>query len=759
MSCFSQNILDYFYNIQNTGRIIKPEAIGRAGSKSEGTVIEFSWRVEEGIIKDARFRTFGDVNAIAISSIIATMVVGKDVEEVLTLKPEDILEHLRESKPNYLYFAHLGLEALANAYENYIKKYREVNRRENKFASSLREDLTKIETGEFVSGESYNLSDFAEREEADYLQNLNAYESHREEEIQSIEDIISNNFNFIKQQKISNQSQGRGRPRKERTPEELEAIALKQSRGRGRPRKERTPEEIEAELNKVSRGRGRPRKERTPEELEALANKVVRGRGRPRKERTPEQIEAELNKVSRGRGRPKKERTAEELEALASKPSRGRGRPRKERTAEELEAESNKIIRGRGRPRKEFDFTNANHSSLPKSNFSYMNSFNNYSQSLSSFAPLEEEIEEEQNEIKEVIVDVPSYDAFNRENLVEDRVSERDKDLLNETVDNDENTSYAFSKDYNANLEDEEDSEELYEDDSDEELLAESYLDAKRGRGRPRKERTPEELEELANKVVRGRGRPRKERTPEEIEAELNKVARGRGRPRKVIDETTELEQGEKRGRGRPRKPVDETDIQQAQTEKRGRGRPKKYTAIVIQNLKQNDNNNFEENYFSEDNHNVSNEYNKLEYQSEALNNAKDEKELEETKNSFNETVETNSFAPAQNKYGVGLTSLNNVYKTKKVTIRHEEITNSTVTKEEYNFTKTHLTEEENPEIEVEKVETKKDLPKDDTKSLKELMEEDDVEPTEKTNLSDNINNILSSGGSIADALKALMDD
>ena len=135
--------------------------------------------------------------------------------------------------------------------------------------------------------------------------------------------------------------------------------------------------------------------------------------------------------------------------------------------------------------------------------------------------------------------------------------------------------------------------------------------------------------------------------------------------------------------------------------------------------------------------------------------------EEKEISNFVDEQNLTNSFAPAQNKYGVGLASLNNAYKTKKVTIKHEEITNTTITKAEYNFTKTHLNDDEKkPEIEVEKVEAKKENPpKQDTKSLKEIMEEEDVEPTEKSSLSENINNILSSGGTIADALKALMED
>ena len=147
MSCFSKQILDYFYNIQNTGRIIKPEAIGKAGSKKEGTVIEFSWRVKDEIIEDARFRTFGDVNAIAISSIITTMMIGKSVNDVFNITADDVLEHLQSSGANHLYIIDVALNALINTYENYIKKYAKANpddKKVNEFAENLRKNLEKL---------------------------------------------------------------------------------------------------------------------------------------------------------------------------------------------------------------------------------------------------------------------------------------------------------------------------------------------------------------------------------------------------------------------------------------------------------------------------------------------------------------------------------------------------------------------------------------------------------------------------------------
>ena len=120
---------------------------------------------------------------------------------------------------------------------------------------------------------------------------------------------------------------------------------------------ESSEKEIKAEESPVGepslpaaekRHRGRPRKEKTEEELAESAPK--RHRGRPRKEKTEEELAAE-SAPKRHRGRPRKEKTEEEI-AAENAPKRHRGRPRKVKTEEELAAE-NAPKRHRGRPRKE----------------------------------------------------------------------------------------------------------------------------------------------------------------------------------------------------------------------------------------------------------------------------------------------------------------------------------------------------------------------------------------------------------------------
>ena len=132
----------------------------------------------------------------------------------------------------------------------------------------------------------------------------------------------------------------------EESPVGEPSLPAANKRHRGRPRKEKTEEELAAE-SAPKRHRGRPRKEKTEEEIAESAPK--RHRGRPRKEKTEEELAAE-NAPKRHRGRPRKEKTEEEIAENA--PKRHRGRPRKEKTEEEIAAE-NAPKRHRGRPRKE----------------------------------------------------------------------------------------------------------------------------------------------------------------------------------------------------------------------------------------------------------------------------------------------------------------------------------------------------------------------------------------------------------------------
>ena len=281
MKSCNLKILELFYNAKHTGRITKPDAIGRVGEDDEGLVIELTWRVIGGVIADAKFRAFGNPNAIAITSLMVDNLIGKSVDDALLINEDVIIDNLDEFKPEYLEAFDMVRSAISEAYNNYLKR------------KSRKEDLDE----EVVDVAEYQLAIAQGEQEVDITKQIQL-------ELQGVTKV-----------------ERRGRPRKEVDASAI--IEVGEKRGRGRPRKEIDPNAI-VEVGE-KRGRGRPRKERP--ETEEVETEVKRGRGRPRKEVDPNAI-IEVGE-KRGRGRPRKEIDPNAIVEVGEK--RGRGRPRKER--------------------------------------------------------------------------------------------------------------------------------------------------------------------------------------------------------------------------------------------------------------------------------------------------------------------------------------------------------------------------------------------------------------------------------------------
>ncbi len=309
MKSCNRKILELFYNAKHSGRIMKPDAIGRFGENDEGLVIELTWRVIGGVIADAKFRAFGNPNAIAIASLMTGSIIGKSIEDALAIDEQVIIDALDEFRPEYLEVYDVMRECISDAYNNYIKR------------QERKEYAEEVIIDDYIPEQQDE--DLDEQDVQDYI----AKQVQRE----------------IRVTTKTTASRGRGRPRKEIDPNAVVEVGPK--RGRGRPRKEIDPNAEVVET--VKRGRGRPRKEVDPNAIVEVGPK--RGRGRPRKEIDPDAIVVVGEK--RGRGRPRKEidPNVEVVETV----KRGRGRPRKE-------IDPNAIVevgpkRGRGRPRKEVD--------------------------------------------------------------------------------------------------------------------------------------------------------------------------------------------------------------------------------------------------------------------------------------------------------------------------------------------------------------------------------------------------------------------
>ena len=91
---YSDKVMDHFANPRNVGEIEDASGTGTVGNASCGDIMKISLKVEDGIIKDAKFKTFGCGAAVATSSIATEMIIGKSVEDAARVTNKAVMEAL-----------------------------------------------------------------------------------------------------------------------------------------------------------------------------------------------------------------------------------------------------------------------------------------------------------------------------------------------------------------------------------------------------------------------------------------------------------------------------------------------------------------------------------------------------------------------------------------------------------------------------------------------------------------------------------------
>ena len=125
MALYSNTVMDHFRNPRNLGALADANGIGEAGNPVCGDIMKIYLKIENGIIEDVSFETFGCGSAIASSSMATELIKGRPVSEAMQLTNKAVAEAL-DGLPDYkMHCSVLAEEAIQKALEDYYEKHPE----------------------------------------------------------------------------------------------------------------------------------------------------------------------------------------------------------------------------------------------------------------------------------------------------------------------------------------------------------------------------------------------------------------------------------------------------------------------------------------------------------------------------------------------------------------------------------------------------------------------------------------------------------
>jgi len=122
MAMYSEKVMEHFQNPHNVGVIEDADGVGEVGNPICGDLMTFYIKVNGDVISELKFQTFGCGAAIAVSSIVSEMAIGKTLDEALKISKEVVAEELGGLPAQKMHCSNLGTDALHEAINDYLKK-------------------------------------------------------------------------------------------------------------------------------------------------------------------------------------------------------------------------------------------------------------------------------------------------------------------------------------------------------------------------------------------------------------------------------------------------------------------------------------------------------------------------------------------------------------------------------------------------------------------------------------------------------------
>ncbi|EIW18409.1 MULTISPECIES: Fe-S cluster assembly scaffold protein NifU [Pelosinus] len=119
---YTEKVMDHFTNPRNVGEIENANGVGEVGNAKCGDIMRIYLDVQDNIIKDVKFKTFGCGAAIATSSMVTELVMGKTLDEALKISNDAVAEALDGLPPAKMHCSNLAADALHEAIKDYISK-------------------------------------------------------------------------------------------------------------------------------------------------------------------------------------------------------------------------------------------------------------------------------------------------------------------------------------------------------------------------------------------------------------------------------------------------------------------------------------------------------------------------------------------------------------------------------------------------------------------------------------------------------------